>query len=213
MNTPKTIVSSYDSLSEEYEARIADELEGKPLDRDLLRRLGEFAGPRGPICDLGCGPGHVAGFLANYAADLVGVDISPRMVEVASKRFPAISFQEADFSSLPFRDQYFAGIAAFYSLIHLNENELVTVLGELRRVLLPEGLLVASFHLGAEPLHVEELWGIPVLLDYPFLGTDIIKSAFLSARFVIEDFMVRDPYPKFEHPSVRAYVVVRPALD
>src|SRR5438874_1176185 len=55
--------TSYDRIAEEYAARIAGELEHKPLDRMLLD---EFAGrvkAAGRVCELGCGPGHVARYL------------------------------------------------------------------------------------------------------------------------------------------------------
>src|SRR6266566_624366 len=66
------ISSGYDALADEYIARIYHELEHKPLDRDWLTRFAAAVGTPGPICDLGCGPGHVARYLAEQGAAVLG---------------------------------------------------------------------------------------------------------------------------------------------
>jgi trans-aconitate methyltransferase len=56
---------SYDAVAEAYAAGFRDELAGKPQDRALLACLAEQAEPGAPVADLGCGPGHVAAWLAD----------------------------------------------------------------------------------------------------------------------------------------------------
>lgn len=56
----KSIQATYDSLAEEYARHIYDELSHKPLDRELLDRFAAHTKKSGTVCDLGCGPGHVA---------------------------------------------------------------------------------------------------------------------------------------------------------
>jgi trans-aconitate methyltransferase len=58
---------SYDTVAGEYVAGFRDELAGKPLDRALLVCLAEQAEQGTAIADLGCGPGHVAAWLAGGA--------------------------------------------------------------------------------------------------------------------------------------------------
>ena len=77
---------SYDEVAEEYSTRIGDELAHKPLDRALLRALVEQTPSGSPVADLGCGPGHVAAWLARNGATAVGIDISPGMVAVGRPR-------------------------------------------------------------------------------------------------------------------------------
>src|SRR5208282_4768235 len=55
----RSIRESYDRLAEEYARRIFNELQHKPLDRELLDRFAAALAGRGDICDMGCGPGHV----------------------------------------------------------------------------------------------------------------------------------------------------------
>jgi hypothetical protein len=55
--------TSYDQVTDEYVQRIFDELQHKPLDRQLLDRFAMSVRDVGPACDMGCGPGHVARYL------------------------------------------------------------------------------------------------------------------------------------------------------
>ena len=61
--TMNEVEKTYDTFADEYVRRIYHELEGKPLDRELLERFVKSIPEGGTICDLGYGPGHVAGFL------------------------------------------------------------------------------------------------------------------------------------------------------
>ncbi len=83
--------ASYDAVAKEYVRRIADELRHKPLDRALLDRFADATRERGPVCDMGCGPGHVALYLKEQGIDVVGYDLSPKMVEAARRLNPGIS--------------------------------------------------------------------------------------------------------------------------
>src|SRR5512135_123886 len=142
------IQMSYDSVAEEYAHRIFDELQYKPLDRQLLDRLAASVEEGGLICDLGCGPGQIAHYLHEHGARVIGVDLSLQMIELARQLNPGLEFKQGNMQALDVEDEAWAGIAAFYSLIHIPREEVVMVLQELKRVLRPGGLLLVAFHLG-----------------------------------------------------------------
>ncbi len=205
MNATRT---SYDAVSDEYVRHIYDELRHKPLDRELLGRLARNAGD-GLICDMGCGPGHVARYLHEQGARVCGIDLSDAMVERARQLNPGIEFRQGDMTALDLPDDSFAGMAAFYSLIHFTQSELVPVLKELRRVLRPGGSFLTGFHAGDDTLHLEDWWGCPVSVDFYFHPPATIAGHLTSAGFEIEEIVERDPYPEVEHPSRRAYIFAR----
>jgi trans-aconitate methyltransferase len=165
---PVNTQASYDAVADEYTRRIANELEHKPFDRDLLDRFARELAGRGPVCDLGCGPGHVTRYLHERGVDVFGLDLSPAMVAEAQRLNPAIPFQQGDMHALDAPDAAWAGIAALYSLIHIPRAEQVGVLRELRRVLMPGGPLLLSFHIGSEVRHLDDWWGRPVSVDFIF---------------------------------------------
>ena len=111
-NAPPSIRESYDRLADEYARRIFNELQHKPLDRELLNRFAAEVAGHGEVCDMGCGPGHVARYLHDAGTTIFGLDLSPGMLEQARRLNPGISFQEGDMTALHLKDATLAGIAA-----------------------------------------------------------------------------------------------------
>ncbi|HSY99607.1 MAG TPA: class I SAM-dependent methyltransferase [Terriglobales bacterium] len=204
-----SIRQSYDRLAEEYTRRIADELRHKPLDRELLDRFAKQTKGRGEVCDMGCGPGHVARYLRDAGASVFGLDLSPVMLEQARKLNPDIPFREGNMLALDIPDGSLAGIAAFYAIVNIPKPSLPAVFRELQRVLQPGGLLLLAFHTGNEMLHEDELWGQKISMDFFLLPPTEIKIDLETAGFTIEDIVERDPYPDVEYPSRRAYIFAR----
>jgi len=200
--------TSYDRIADEYVRRIFDELACKPFDRQLLDRFAAGVGLAGPACDMGCGPGHVARYLDEHGIAVCGVDLSPAMVERARRLVPGVEFRQGDMMALDVPDETWAGIAAFYSIIHIPRADVPRALGELRRVLRPGGILLLAFHIGDEVIHLDEWWGHNVCVDFFFYRPDDIACE-LRAGFEIEEIIEREPYPDVEHQSRRAYIFAR----
>jgi SAM-dependent methyltransferase len=158
MNNPKTIDlrNSYDRVADEYARRISDELKHKPLDRQLLDRFAAGVKGRGVVCDMGCGPGQVARYLHERGVSVIGVDLSSGMVGHARQLNPEIEFRQGSMLALDLPNEAWAGIAAFYSIIHIGPAEIGQALRELKRVLRPGGLLLLAFHVGEEIIHLDE---------------------------------------------------------
>jgi SAM-dependent methyltransferase len=198
----------YSSVADEYAEKFFGELAYKPRDRELLDRLIRDVGSLAPICDMGCGPGQIARYLKDHGADALGVDLSSRMVEAARKLSPDIPFFQGNMLVLDFPEATWGGIAAFYSLIHIPRPRLLDALSELRRVLRPGGILLVSYHVGAETVHFDEWWEKPVKLDFNFLETPLVADLLAKAGLTVEDVIERAPYPE-EHPSRRGYIFAR----
>jgi SAM-dependent methyltransferase len=199
--------SSYDSVADEYAAHIYDELRHKPLDRELLDRLAARVGGLGPICDLGCGPGQVARYLHNHGARAFGVDLSDGMLAQARRLNPGLEFRQGDMLALSDPDETWGGAAAFYSLIHIPRDRVSQALAELRRVLRPGGLLLVAVHCGQETVHRDEWWGHDVSVDFIFFDPGELQRELSAAGFVLDEVVVREPYPEVEYPSQRAYLM------
>jgi len=201
--------ASYDRVADEYVRRIADELEHKPLDRQLLDRFAATVRDVGLACDMGCGPGHVARYLQAHNVQVCGVDLSAELVERARRLNPGIEFQQGDMMALDIPDEAWVGIVAFYSLIHIPRADMVQALRELRRVLRPGGVLLLSFHIGDETLHLDDWWGEKVCLDFFFFRSAEMAGYLTAADFEVEEIVEREPYPEVEHQSRRSYIFAR----
>ena len=208
----RDVVASYDSIAEEYASHYFNELSNKPFDRELLTRFAELIPEGGQICDLGCGPGHIGRFLSELGVDVLGVDVSPAMIEVARRLNPCLSFERGDMLRLQFRDGGFVGLAAFYSLIHIDRPRVPQALRELFRVLAPGGRLLAAFHVGEGEIHREEFLGKSISFHASFFGIQEMTGNLEAVGFRIEESLSRAPYD-FEYPSQRAYILARKPGD
>lgn len=199
----------YDIVAEEYVSHIFNELDGKPLDRALLNHFADLIKDAGTVCDIGCGPGHISRYLHERGVDILGIDLSLGMVEQARHLNPDIEFKQGDMRALDITDETLAGMIAFYSLIHIEREHVTEALQEFKRVLQPQGLLFLAFHMGQETLHVEELWGKEISVDFYFFEREEMEGYLQAAGFTIEATIERAPYKDAEHPSHRVYIFAR----
>ncbi len=204
---PLEIQASYDSAANAYAEHLFSELEQKPLDRHLLNRFAESVRHRGLVADLGCGPGHVGKYLHEQNVTVLGIDLSPKMVQCAARLCPDIEFRVGDMQSLDLPTAGLAGIVAFYSIVHFVTSELGPVFLECRRVLSPRGLMLLAFHIGDEAVHVDDLFGRPVDLDFHFHQPSDVIDALSAAGFAVSESTEREPYEGTEYPSRRCYLL------
>lgn len=166
---------------------------------------------KGPVVELGCGPGHVSGYLSARGVDISGLDLSPEMVTEAKRLFPRLEFVVGDMLDLPYADRSLTGLVAFYSIIHFDDAQLLQAFREMARVLRPWGVVALAFHIGDEIVHRQEWWDTPVDVDFRFLQPAHVTRLLREAGIVDVISMVeRDPLPEVEFQSRRAYMVVGP---
>jgi len=201
---PDEVRSSYDMVAEAYAQKFFDELSRKPFDRQLLDEFAAALPARGTL-DVGCGPGHVAGYLSERGLDATGVDLSPAMVKIAQRFNPEIPFHVADMRNLPAADSTVGGIAAFYSVIHIPRDEVPAVLLEFRRVLIPSGRLLVAVHGGSGTVTTQDFMGMPAPFEATLFEKDELVDLITSAGFEVTTATIRAPY-EFESQTPRLYV-------
>jgi len=140
---------------------------------------------------------------------MVGIDLSPEMIRVASELQPGIEFRVGDMMALDLPDASLAGVIAFYAIVHFKPDELGPVFREMRRVLSAGGLALLAFHIGEEVVHLDDLSGAPVSLDFRFHVPGRVIEALESAGFTVMERIERQPYEGAEYPSRRCYLVAR----
>lgn len=200
---------SYDLVAARYAAELGDELAGKPLDRALLDAVAELAD--GPVLDVGCGPGHVAAYLA-LRVPVVGVDLSPQMCAHAS-----VPVCAGDMTALPFRSHSVSALVCLYAVIHLDAAERAAAYAEFARVLRPGGHALVAFHVrdaetrAGQEKTLTRWWDNEVELTFRFLDPDAETRALAEAGLTVTARLDRAPDPRVEHASDRAYLLVRAA--
>lgn len=206
---PRTVRAAYDATAADYAAAFADDLDKLPLDRSVLDAAVDKLEPGATVVDLGCGPGQVSQYLADRGARTIGVDLAPEMLAQAARRTRGLDFAGGDMRALPFGPQVFSAAVAFYSIQHLPRVELPSVLGEIRRVLAPGGVLVIATHLGAGEVTVDEFLGHAIEpVGGTMYGSEELRAALARHSFGVDRTWYRESLPH-EHPSRRIYLIGR----
>jgi len=200
------VESLYDIVAKEYAEEFSGEHEKKPKDQEILKRFAQEIGERRPVWDFGCGPGQTTQYLKNLGIEISGLDLSEKILEQARTIHPEMHFQKGNILELVFENDSIAGVVAFYAIIHFTEKQVELACQEVFRILQPGGLLLLTFHVGEETIHVEEFLGKRTDINFMFFTASFISGCLNKSGFEKIEIVEREPYPGVEYESRRAYV-------
>ena len=117
--------------------------------RETLDALIELAAPEPGQrwLEAACGPGVVARALAPLTGEVRGVDLTPRMIELAGREaahLQNVSFAVGDATHLPDPDGAYDGVIARFTIHHVPVPR--RLVDELARVVKPGGVVVLADH-------------------------------------------------------------------
>jgi SAM-dependent methyltransferase len=95
------------------------------------------------LLDVATGPGSVVAEAHRLGAKAVGVDLSPGMIDLATKSYPGLDFRVAEVEHLPFADRSFDAVVCNFGLGHLPCPE--ASVAECIRTLKPGGRIALSW--------------------------------------------------------------------
>lgn len=160
----------FDALGSEYEKAFAS----SAAHRASLDRLVRGLAPGSRVLDVGSGTGRpTAAVLAGAGHRVLGVDVSPVMVEIASAQVPEAEFRCADVSRMPLEDGSFDAVCVYFALLQMPRAQQSELLRRLTRALRPGGLLV----LATVPLDVEGFDGV-------FMGQPVRVTSFAAGDII-----------------------------
>ncbi len=142
--------------------------------------------PRGArVLDHGCGSGvPTARQLADAGLEVVGVDESTVMLELAATRVPEATFARRDLRDLGADLGSFDAVTSFFALLMLPRADIPEVLRGLGARLHPGGLLALGMVAGDLDAVEIQFLGVPVAVSaYP---PDELAGAVAAAGFTIE---------------------------
>lgn len=122
-------ISQYDKIAAQYSQNIAALVPHQEI--DTFKRLVK---PGGRILDVGCAVGRDTRIFKDAGFEVVGIDLSTKLLDIARENNPDIVFQFADIRRIPFPDESFGGLWVNAVFHHLEKEEMISTLKELNRI-------------------------------------------------------------------------------
>jgi SAM-dependent methyltransferase len=218
-------LDAYEALADGYHESVATKPFNAYLERPATTSLlPDISGLR--VLDAGCGPGVTTADLRDSGAEVVGLDVSPRMLGHAATRVGAGALVRVTMDRpLPFKDDTFDLVHAALSLDYVRDWD--AVFGEFARVL-DGGTLVFSVghpfadhaRLGGDYFATEkrvETWdSFGVEVDVPFYKRPLsaLFDPLLEAGFRVERVAEAEPTAAFREadPETAARIAGEPTF-
>ena len=150
------------------------------LFRRVAKQHGRTIQPSSSVLEFGCGWGRIIRYFW-AVEDLWGIDVRSDMVEACRETIPFGEFSQVDpLGPAPFEDQRFDLVYAYSVFTHLSEESHFIWLEEIKRILKPGGLLIATT-LGRKFLHLENP---PDESEAPEFFSEESRAAFDRGEYV-----------------------------
>lgn len=198
---------AYDRTAQKYHDNFKDEIIQKAYDRLILDRLSDMLRSNSLICDAGCGPsGHIGKYLVDKGHRVVGIDISPRCIDIATVYNPEIDFKVMDMMESDFESNSFDAVISFYSILYTPKEYVNSLFSEFHRVLKKNGKLLVVVKKGSSEGIIEDEWYEGNKVYFTHFVEEEIRDYYSKFFFNIDFLAIRDPYD-FELPVERIYAI------
>ena len=151
------------------------------------------------VLDIACGEGYGSNLIAQYATEVIGVDISQETIDIATKKYQRdnLKFLQGSADAIPCESNYFDVVVSFETIEHHDRHD--EMMQEIKRVLTKEGILIISspdkkFYSDKpggyqNPYHVKELYKdeFQHLLDKYFSATQMLSQTSFIGSMILTD--------------------------
>ena len=146
MNGLTTTIATFDKYAREYQDKYS---KFEPY----LKSYANFAtllSPDDQVLDIACGPANISQALLQRHPRLAiyGIDLSPKMLEIAREKIPHGTFEQRDIRTLAAIEKRFDAIVCGFAVPYLSSDEVETLLSDVNNLLNPGAYLYISAQLG-----------------------------------------------------------------
>lgn len=193
---------SYENTAHQFAVNVANLT---PL--ESIERFCKLLPPKAKILDIGCGSGRDAKVLSEKGLDVLGIDYSTNLLNIAKETAPKATFELMDIEEISFPKGSFDGVWAASSFCHIPKKVLPSILSNIHHLLKDKGHFYLTVRKGEGEIFEPDMryegehhkfWAFYVLEE--------IKELVLQARFhVVECCEVPPKMPYQTIPSIRLF--------
>jgi predicted TPR repeat methyltransferase len=137
------VTNLFDGVARQFEHHLVGDLEYQVPEALAKLVLPELQA-KARVIDLGCGTGLVGMALTPAGAELIGVDLSPRMLEIAARRGAYAKLEQGELLEVLARMPAASVHAVLAADVFIYIGDLAAVFAAVARVLAPRGLFAFS---------------------------------------------------------------------
>lgn len=191
MGQNKSDNTAMDRYKETFETwnNVASSYQDKFMYLDLYNDTYDFVctsinKPNASILEIGCGPGNITKYLLSKKPDLdiFGIDIAPKMIELAQKNNSTARFEIMDCRHIKSIKTKFDAIIGGFCLPYLSQQESAELISDSHKLLNNDGILYLSFVEG-EPDKSEYKPGIGGRVYFNYHKLEDIKTPMNKFKF------------------------------
>ena len=153
----------------------------------------------GPVLDVGCGPGQWTHYLTGLGVDACGIDPVPEFIESAKATYPTERYSLGRAEALEVDADSLGGVLAWYSLIHVEAEQMEAALAEFARCIRPGGALALGFFTGPKL----EAFDHAITTAY-YWPIDLLTAKIEAAGFTVTHTESRTDPPARTHGAILA---------
>lgn len=203
MDKSKQASSLYDKIAKPYAETFS-----KPS--EYIDKFLAMLSANAKILDLGCGIGVDSNYMTSKGFDVIGIDLSKEMLKLAKQKFPHIDFRQQDIRKLNFPINYFDGILASCSLIHIPKKDVPELLHTLNQILKNGGAVYIALQEGeSKEIFVNEPFKPDEKLFLNIISFDEIENLLVKNGFSVMKKYERKPNSKEELNFIKLYIIAK----
>lgn len=192
-NPTASVIDVYDTIADSYVQQYAGESADTPHVDIFLSKLQS----KSRILDAGCGAGRDTAYMAGKGFSVTGIDLSQKMLAIAKCTYPNCTFLTIDIASISFPNDSFEGIISSYSLIHIPDEKIPSVLSRFHQILTKGGWLTIFAQQGESDHYIDEPFAPGKKTFFNFFTPEGITETLTKAGFSsisIQSEHCNDPY-------------------
>jgi len=195
-------IATYDRTCEQYTKNVAN-LHHSEVAGTFLEHIAK----NDAILDLGCGSGRDAKIFSEKGYEVIGIDLSNKLLEIAQKEAPLTNFRQMDMRELMFENEIFGGVWAVASLLHLPKKDIPRCLNECNRVLKKEGIIYIGVKVGeGEEFKPDTRYAEDALKFYSYFQPEEMENYIKQAGFKILESQTKECFKHYlQHNEIRIF--------